>query len=89
MAMALPFAISSVLIPLIGVYVDKYGQRIKLLIISYIIGTFTFILFILNEPIAPLILLGVTYSIIAAVSWPSLSLIVPKELIVIKRSFII
>jgi hypothetical protein len=54
-----------------------------MLILSFVIGVITFVLFVVNQPILPLVLLGVAYSIIAAVSWPSLSLIVPKELIVI------
>jgi MFS family permease len=41
----------------------------------------TYIMFIFLSPILPLIMLGFTYSIFASVVWPSLSLVVPKEII--------
>lgn len=80
--MALPFFISSFVIPLIGLYIDKNGKRGKLLILSGSIGIITYLLFILINPLAPLVLLGVCYSIFAAVIWPAITLVVPKELIV-------
>jgi len=59
MAMALPFLISSFIIPIFGVIIDKYGKRGSLLILSGFIGILTFILFIFISPIIPLILLGI------------------------------
>jgi MFS-type transporter involved in bile tolerance (Atg22 family) len=58
MAMALPFLVSSLLIPFIGLTVDKIGKRGYLLIFSAFTGIITYALFILVNPIFPLIMLG-------------------------------
>jgi MFS family permease len=87
MAMALPFFISSILIPFIGISVDKFGKRGILLIFSAFLGVLTYILFIVSNPIIPLVLLGFTYSIFASVLWPALTLIVPKNIVGIALGF--
>lgn len=86
--MRLPFYMSTVFIPLIGLCVDKYGKRAYLLVISGVLGTITYILFITVTPILPLIglgkiffKLGLTYSIFCGVYWPSIVLILPPKLI--------
>lgn len=80
--MALPFLISSFLIPLIGLIVDKKGKRAKALIFAAFIGVVTYIMFITFDPIIPLITLGFSYSIFCAVVWPSFSMVIPKDFIV-------
>ncbi len=85
--MALPFFISSLLVPFIGISVDKFGKRGYLLIFSAFLGVLTYILFILTSPIIPLVLLGFTYSIFASVLWPALTLIVPKQIVGIALGF--
>ena len=80
--MALPFLISTILIPLIGLLIDKKGKRVKALIFSSFIGVITYIMFITFDPIIPLISLGFSYSIFCAVVWPSFSIIIPKDFIV-------
>lgn len=85
--MALPFFISSLLVPFIGIAVDKFGKRGYLLIFSAFIGVITYILFLVSNPIMPLILLGITYSIFASVLWPALTLIVPKNIVGIALGF--
>lgn len=80
--MALPFLISSFLIPLIGIIVDKKGKRAKALIFASFIGVITYIMFISFDPIIPLITLGLSYSIFCAVVWPAFSMIIQKEYIV-------
>lgn len=80
--MALPFLISSLLIPLIGLLVDKKGKRVKALIFSSIVGILTYVLFITMDPLLPLFTLGLSYSIFCAIIWPSFSIIIPKDLIV-------
>lgn len=82
MAMALPFLISALIIPLIGISIDKYGKRSYLLILAAAFGILTHVLFIFVTPIFPLVILGITYSIFAAVFWPCISLIVPNDIIV-------
>lgn len=56
--MALPFLVSSFLIPLVGMYTDKKGKRVQLLILSAGIGILTYIMFITFSPLLPLISLG-------------------------------
>ena len=85
--MALPFFISSLLVPFIGMAVDKFGKRGNLLIFSAFLGVITYILFMATSPILPLILLGITYSIFASVLWPALTLIVPKNIVGIALGF--
>ena len=80
--MALPFLISSLLIPIIGLLVDKKGRRVTALIVSAFIGILTYVMFITVDPIFPLISLGLSDSIFCAVIWPSFSMIIPKDLIV-------
>jgi MFS family permease len=87
MAMALPFFISSLLIPFIGIAVDKFGRRGYLLIFSALLGIVTYVLFIFTTPIIPLILLGFTYAIFASVFWPALTLLVPKNIVGIALGF--
>jgi len=80
--MALPFLISSILIPLIGIIVDKKGKRAKALILSAFVGIITYMMFIFFDPIIPLITLGLSYSIFCSVIWPSFSMVIQKDFIV-------
>lgn len=80
--MALPFLISSLLIPFIGFLIDKKGKRATALIFSAFIGILTYVLFIFFDPIFPLITLGLSYSIFCGVIWPSFSMIIPRDFIV-------
>jgi len=57
--MALPFLISSFLIPFVGMFVDKKGKRVKCLIVAGAIGIFTYLMFITISPFFPLISLGI------------------------------
>jgi len=57
--MALPFLISSFLIPFVGVFIDKKGKRVKCLIAAAGIGIITYIMFITVAPFIPLISLGI------------------------------
>jgi MFS family permease len=87
MAMALPFFISSLLVPFIGITVDKMGRRGILMISAALLGVLTYVMFICVSPIYPLITLGLTYSIFASVLWPSLTLVVPKDILGIALGF--
>ena len=85
--MILNFIIIVLFIPSIGYFVDIQGKRTKLLISAASLGVITYSLFIFSHPTIPLILLGITYSIFSTVIWPSLVLIVKKEIIVIYHLF--
>lgn len=56
--MALPFLISSFLIPPIGIFIDKKGKRVKCLIVAALLGIITYIMFITFDPLIPLVSLG-------------------------------
>jgi MFS-type transporter involved in bile tolerance (Atg22 family) len=58
MAMALPFLISALIVPFLGLLVDKFGKRGYLMMISGFMSILTYILFILVNPVLPLITLG-------------------------------
>ena len=81
--MILQFVTSTLFIPIIGLFVDSIGKRTKLLVVAATLGVITYCLFILTYPTLPLILLGISYSLFATVIWPSLALVVNKEIIVI------
>lgn len=95
MAMAVPFLIASILVPLFGLFIDKLGKRAYIMIISGLLGIITYVFFILFNPILPLVtlgniknnLIGFTYSLFVSVFWPSISLIVPQDYIGIALGF--
>ena len=81
--MSMPFLFSSFMIPLFGKIIDRYGKRAQLLALSAGLGLATFILFMFTSPLLPLILLGFSYSLFAAIIWPSIAIVVSQEILVI------
>jgi len=84
---SLPFFISAILAPPLGYLIDKVGRRALfiggssllvllscLLTITLLIATFTGTNYI---SVAPLITLGIAYSIYASALWPSIPFVVP------------
>jgi len=82
--MSIPFFISAFIIPMMGLITDKIGKRGHFLALSSILGLLSFGLFMIIPPITPIILLGLSFSIFAAVVWPSISLVIPHEILVKK-----
>ena len=74
--MGVPFFIGAIMVPIFGGVIDKFGNRTIMALISGVMCLITFIFFYIMEPIFPLILLGVSYSIFASVIWPSISIAV-------------
>ena len=74
--MGVPFFIGAIMVPIFGGVIDKFGNRTIMALISGVMCLITFIFFYIMEPILPLILLGVSYSIFASVIWPSISIAV-------------
>lgn len=79
--MAIPFFIGALIIPVFGFIIDKYGKRAYLTLVSALLTSIVFLLFFFCDPLFPLILIGITYSMFAAVIWPSISLIISKPLL--------
>ena len=80
---SIPFFISAFMIPIFGMFIDIFGNRGYLLLLSGIFGLISYSLFFFSiPPIYSLILLGITYSIYASVAWPLVSIVVKKYQIV-------
>ncbi len=77
--MSVPFFIAGFLIPINGFLIDVFGKRAYFILLSSILAFCTFILFYFTTPMVGLVLLGVTYSVFAAVIWPVISLVVRKS----------
>ena len=72
--MGMPFIMGAFFVPILGVFVDKYGYRSELVFSSGFFVIFSFILFNYIKPYFPISLLGFGYSIFACVLWPALSI---------------
>lgn len=77
---------SAVICPIFGLIVDQIGRRVQLMCFSYLFLIGAHILMILPEKssqnyfvIVPLAMLGVFYSMFAAILWPSFALVVQKK----------
>lgn len=80
-AMALPFLISGITVPFIGLWIDSYGKRAKLMIFSSFLVTSAFVLFLVTDPIFGLILFGISYSLFASIVWPAITIVINSKLI--------
>lgn len=74
--MGMPFLMGGIFVPLLGVFVDKYGYRPEMVLSSGFFLLISFILFNFIEPYFPIVLLGFGYSIFACVLWPAISIAV-------------
>ena len=74
--MGMPFLMGAIFVPLLGVFVDKYGYRPEMVLSSGFFVLISFILFNFIEPYFPIVLLGFGYSIFACVLWPAISIAV-------------
>lgn len=79
--MSVPFMIGAVLTPIFGIIIDKIGKRAHFIIISSSSSIISFSLFFHIQPLIPLALLGITYSVFASTIWPTVSLICSKRLV--------
>lgn len=80
--MSVPYITSCLLFPLFGFICDKYGQRVRLLILSSVLVFVSFLLLPFFYPVLSLSILGVSYAIFGAVIWPSVCYIVPSKRLV-------
>ena len=80
--MGTPFLMGAIFVPLLGVFVDKYGFRTELVLSGGFFLLTSFILFIFMKPYFPLIILGFGYSIFACILWPAISIAIKDKIIV-------
>ena len=73
--MAIPFFLSAVLVPINGLFIDKYGKRVNFLTFSGILGIVGFSCFFFSAPLLGFVVLGLAYSVLAATIWPCFSII--------------
>ena len=80
--MGTPFLMGAFFVPLLGIFVDKWGYRTEMVLTSGFFLILSFILFSIINPYLPIILLGFGYSIFACVLWPAVSIAVREKNIV-------
>lgn len=80
--MSIIMIVSSACFPVVGLYVDKHGQRIRLLIAAAAMTMTAHLLFLNVYPTFPLIILGLGYGIFGGVIWPTVVFLVPKDRLV-------
>lgn len=74
---------SAILSPLLGYIVDKTGRNLYWLMgsITATIVAHALIAFLFVHPIVPNVLMGISYSILAASLWPMVAFLVPKKML--------
>ena len=81
MYMAIPFTIGIFFVPICGYIIDRIGERAYVTLLSSCSGFLVFSLLYICPPVIPLILLGLTYSLFATVIWPSMAMVVKKDMV--------
>lgn len=79
--MSIPYLISAVISPFLGLVVDRIGLRAFLIAVAPAALLVAHLLLAVTNvtPFAPLTLLGVAYSVFAAVLWPAVPLVVEEH----------
>jgi MFS family permease len=80
--MSIPYVISACLSPVLGGFVDRWGQRAVIATLAPLSLVVVHLLMAVSEvsPIGPMVGQGIAYSAFAAVIWPSVPLVVEKRL---------
>jgi MFS family permease len=67
----------AVLIPIIGLMLDKYGHRLNCLFMACVLSIIAHSLLLSIQNVIPLILLGICYALFGAAIWPTIPYVVP------------
>mmetsp|Transcript_1682 Transcript_1682/g.2961 ORF Transcript_1682/g.2961 Transcript_1682/m.2961 type:complete len:576 (+) Transcript_1682:21-1748(+) len=80
--MSIPYVISACLSPVLGGFVDRFGQRAVIATLAPLSLVVVHLLMAISDvsPIGPMVGQGIAYSAFAAVIWPSVPLVVEKRL---------
>ncbi|KAM3575962.1 hypothetical protein VYU27_002147 [Nannochloropsis oceanica] len=75
---SVPFMVAGILTPLVGILIDRCGHRTLYILLGPLLLLATHFVFLVGgtSPLVPLVGLGLAYSIVAAVVWPSVPLTV-------------
>ncbi|KAH8741142.1 hypothetical protein FG386_001269 [Cryptosporidium ryanae] len=79
--MSLLYAVSVLVLPILGWIVDRVGERCKLLTISVGLLTLAHSLMLKLHPAISITILGFGYTLFATVYWPCISISVPPNLL--------
>jgi len=80
---SLVYFMSAILSPVLGYVVDRTGRNLYWLMgsITTTIIAHGLLAFLFVHPVAPLVLMGISYSILAASLWPMVAFLVPKKML--------
>jgi len=70
------FVITALALPLVGIFIDKYGQRLRILLLACLFSICSHILLLFVQNSFPLVMLGLSYSLFGAAIWPIIPYIV-------------
>ncbi|KAL7067957.1 major facilitator superfamily protein [Cryptosporidium serpentis] len=79
--MSLLYAVSVLVLPILGWIVDRVGERCKLLTISVALLAIAHALMLKLHPAISITILGFGYTLFATVYWPCISISVPNNLL--------
>eukprot|EP00761_Pharyngomonas_kirbyi_P008431 gb/GECH01008442.1/.p1 GENE.gb/GECH01008442.1/~~gb/GECH01008442.1/.p1 ORF type:complete len:486 (+),score=59.88 gb/GECH01008442.1/:1-1458(+) len=77
----IPYTVSAIASPLFGIFIDFTGLNPIWIMISSLGLTFVYCLLIFTtiNPIAPMIIMGLVYSLLAGSLWPCITIIIPER----------
>ncbi|CAF0855017.1 unnamed protein product [Adineta ricciae] len=80
---SLVYFMSAILSPILGYVVDRTGRNLYWLMgsITTTIIAHALLAFLFIHPVVPLVLMGISYSILAASLWPMVAFLVPKKML--------
>lgn len=82
LVMSIPYTISGVVSPIVGLLIDKYGQRATIATVAAIlvVGVHLSLGYSSISPVSPLVGQGLAYTGFAAVLWPAIPLVIQPRL---------
>lgn len=81
--MGIPYLCCTLLSPLIGLYIDSRGQRIKMLVLSSFLVFVGLLSILFFYPIYSMILIGIAYSFFASTIWTAITFVVAQDKLVL------
>jgi MFS family permease len=67
--------------PLFGIFIDKIGKRASLMMLGSVLLIPVYLLLVYSHlhPLVPMVIMGISFSLIPAAMWPSVALIVKEK----------
>jgi MFS family permease len=83
--MSITFLISSFSFPVVGMLIDRFGQRAYLLLVSSLLILISFVQLFFLYPFIPLVILGIAYSLFGGIVWPTISYLIKQQNLVCNK----